>query len=224
MPDMSEAPEAAAARAVRERIARAAGRAGRDPAAITLVAAAKTVTPQRIRAAGVHDVGENRAQELIDARQALWSEPIRWHFIGALQRNKVKLVVGRVALIHSVEDAGLGAAVGRRAAEAGIVQDVLVEVNLSGEASKAGVAPEALGDLLDALASTEGLAVTGLMTIPAPGDPEDARPAFRRLAELRDTAGLEHCSMGMTGDFEVAVEEGATIVRVGTAIFGPRPA
>jgi PLP dependent protein len=216
-------PEAAAAQAVRDRIAAAAERAGRDPSAITLVAASKGIDPDRIRAAGVTDVGENRAQELLAKQAALADAPIRWHFIGALQANKVKAVAGRVALIHSVDDAALGSLIGRRATAEGATQDVLVEVNLSGEPSKAGCSPDGLADLLAGLRESPGLAVRGLMTVPAPGSSE-ARNAFRRLTELREANGLEHCSMGMTGDFEIAISEGATIVRVGTAIFGPRPA
>lgn len=219
---MSTTPEAAAARAVRERIAAAAEGAGRDPASVTLVAASKGVEPGRIRAAGVADVGENRAQDLLAKQATLEAEPLRWHFIGALQANKVKAVTGRVVLIHSVDSVALGEAIARRAHAAGSTQDVLVEVNLSGEPAKTGCRPHALADVLAGLREVPGLAVRGLMTVPAPGI-EAARPAFRRLAELRETHGLEHCSMGMSEDFEVAVSEGATIVRVGTAIFGPRP-
>lgn len=219
----SGSPEAAAAQRVRDRIAAACERAGRDPAGVTLVAASKTVAPERIAAAGVTDVGENRVQEMLEKMEALRDPAVRWHFIGALQRNKAAKVAGRVVLIHSVDSVGLGEAIARAAGRAGGVQDVLVEVNLSGERSKAGVEPERLDDLLAAL-RVPGLAVRGLMTIPAPGTPEDARPAFRRLAELAHDRGLEHRSMGMTNDFEVAIEEGATIVRVGTAIFGERAA
>lgn len=218
-------PERRAAAQVRARIALAAGRAGRDPANVVLVAAAKDVAPERILASGVPDVGENRAQEMRAKQEALAAHPIRWHFIGALQRNKVRSVVGRVELIHSVDSAALGRAIASRSAavRAG-PQRVLIEVNLSGEASKRGVAPEELEAVVAGLRSEAGLDVRGLMTIPAPGeDPEESRPAFRMLRGLRDEVGLEHLSMGMSADFEVAVEEGATIVRVGTAIFGPRP-
>lgn len=218
---MSNAPEAAAARAVRDRIATAAERAGRDPAAITLVAATKGVSPERIRAAGILDVGENRVRDLLAKQAALEDEPIRWHFIGALQTNKVKAVAGRVTLVHSIDSEKLGRAVGRRAADERLTQEVLVEVNVSGEASKAGCTPDTLPDLLAILAEVPGLAVKGLMTIPAPGV-EAARAAFRTLERLRASHGLQHCSMGMSDDFEIAVAEGATIVRVGTAIFGPR--
>lgn len=213
--------ERAAAEEVRRRIDAAAKRAGRDASGVILVAATKGVAPRRILASGIADVGENRAQDLIAKQRALTGAPIRWHFIGALQRNKVRSVVGRVALIHSVESAELGREISSRSA--GAAQGVLVEVNLSAERAKHGVAPDDLGVLLEELTPLAGLRVRGLMTVPAASsDPEASRPAFRRLRELRDTYGLQDLSMGMTGDFEVAVEEGATMIRIGTAIFGHR--
>ena len=218
---------------VRARIVDAALGSGRDPEAVRLVVVTKEVAPERIReaiAAGATDLGENRAQELVTKMDALaGSPPERWHFIGTLQRNKVKLVAGRVALIHSVDSPELGRAISERASSEGVVQDVLVEVNISGEASKHGVDQESAWSLVSSLAGLPGIRLTGLMTIAPPGSGIASREAFAGLRELRDRlrgelggSTLDELSMGMTSDFEVAVEEGATIVRVGTAIFGAR--
>lgn len=216
--------------AVRERIAHAAERAGRDPAEVLLVAVTKDVDPERILravAAGAADLGENRAQELVRKREALPDVPARWHFIGTLQRNKVRAVAGRVALIHSVDSVPLGESVARRAADSGSEQHVLVQVNVSGEGTKTGVDPAAAAEVVGALRAVPGLRVRGLTTIAPAEEPEAARASFRALRLLRDElagryAEVRELSMGMTSDFEAAVEEGATIVRVGTAIFGPR--
>jgi PLP dependent protein len=205
---------------VRARIAAAAGRAGRDPASVTLVAAAKTVSAPRVAevlALGVLDVGENRAQELLAKAPALAGEPSppRWHFVGRLQRNKVSSVAPWVTLWQSVDREPLGVAIARRAPGA----RVLVEVNLGAEAQKGGCEPSATPVLVDALRDL-GLDVGGLMTVhPQDGD---ARRWFVALRELGDRLGLHELSMGMTDDFDVAVEEGATIVRVGRALFGAR--
>ncbi|MGH9015548.1 MAG: YggS family pyridoxal phosphate-dependent enzyme, partial [Acidimicrobiia bacterium] len=205
---------------VRARIAAAAGRAGRDPASVTLVAAAKTVSAPRVAevlALGVLDVGENRAQELLAKAPALAAEPSppRWHFVGRLQRNKVSSVAPWVTLWQSVDREPLGVAIARRAPGA----RVLVEVNLGAEAQKGGCEPSATPVLVDALRDL-GLDVGGLMTVhPQDGD---ARRWFVALRELGDRLGLRELSMGMTDDFDVAVEEGATIVRVGRALFGAR--
>lgn len=233
---MSEEPRIAERLAeVRARIAGAAIGSGRDPAAVRLVVVTKEVPPERIREAidaGATDLGENRAQELAAKIEELSgvSSPHRWHFIGTLQRNKVKLVAGRVALIHSVDSAELGRAIAERGASSGTLQDVLVEVNVSGEASKHGVASEDAWGLVASLAGLPGIRVQGLMTLaPPPGAGIPSRAVFAGLRELRDRlrgelggATLDELSMGMTSDFEAAVEEGSTIVRVGTAIFGPR--
>lgn len=210
---------------VEERIELAATRAGRTRDDVTLVAVSKTHPPELVREAyraGARVFGENYAQELVVKQAALGDlGGARWHFIGRLQRNKAKDVAGRVALIHAVDSVELGAALGRRAE--GRAQDVLVQVNVAGEDTKAGVAPDALDELLDALARTPNVRVTGLMTMPPPVvDPNENRHWFRALAKLAGTRGLRELSMGMSGDFEVAIEEGATIVRVGTAIFGDR--
>jgi PLP dependent protein len=216
---------------VRARVARAAGRAGRSPEDVTVVAVSKTWPASLVRVAldaGVDALGENRAQELRDKAAALGPGP-RWHFIGPLQSNKVRLVVGVAELVHSVDRMSLADAIARRAVAAGAVQDVLVEVNVAGDPDKHGADPAAAADLCAEIAALEGVRVRGLMTMPPwPERPEDSRPHYRALRELGEAAaravpGATELSMGMTRDFEVAVEEGATIVRIGEAIFGPRP-
>lgn len=215
---------------VRRRIATAAERVGRDPGDVLLVGVAKTVPVAAVieaAAAGMDDVGENRAQELVVKAREL-GDRVRWHFIGRLQTNKVRHVVGTAALIHSVDSAHLAEAIAKRARVMKIDQEVLVEVNLSGEGSKSGIHPDHAIELARDADARTGITVRGLMTIPAfPEDPEDSRPAYGSLvrlsSELQESLpGARHLSMGMTRDFEVAVEEGATIVRVGEALFGPR--
>ncbi len=218
---------------VRSRIARAAVRAGRDPGAVTLVGVVKTVPEGAIREAvalGLSDLGENRVQEAEGHQAALAGVRVRWHLIGHLQRNKAGRAVERFDRVHGVDSAALAEALSRRAVAAGRRLPVMVEVNVSGEATKFGVAPEAVMGLLERVAALAGLALDGLMTVGPPvARPGDARPAFARLRALRDAGeralglGLPELSMGMSGDYEVAVEEGATMVRVGSAIFGERP-
>ena len=215
---------AAAITEVRSRIDGAARRAGREPDAVRLVAATKTVPAERVAEAvalGVTDVGENRAQELLakaDTLAATAPSPqadVCWHFLGRLQRNKVRSLAGRVAWWQSVDREPLGVAIARHAPGA----QVLVEVNLADEPQKGGCAPSDAGRLADALRES-GLRVEGLMTIPPEGD--DPRPWFAALRELGGDLGVHHLSMGMTDDYEIAVEEGATMVRIGRAIFGAR--
>jgi pyridoxal phosphate enzyme (YggS family) len=209
--------------AVRARIAAAAARAGRAPAAVCLIAVAKTKPAALVRAAlaaGATDIGENYVQEAV-AKRAEVAEPARWHLIGHLQRNKVVKALETFDCIHTVDRAELGAALARQAGLRGAPARVLVEVNVGGEASKRGVAPRHLPALLAALRDPH-LAVSGLMTVPPPGEPDATRPFFRQLRALAEAAGLAELSMGMTDDFEVAIEEGATMVRVGRAIFGAR--
>jgi pyridoxal phosphate enzyme (YggS family) len=215
--------------AVRRQVADAADVAGRDPDDVLVVAVTKThgidVIRQAIEA-GIDDFGENRVQEFL-GKYGLFPTA-RWHFIGSLQTNKAKDVVGRASLIHSVDSVRLLAEVDRRAQAAGVVQAVLLEVNVSGEASKHGFAPDDVREALVEASHMPGVAVKGLMTMAPFGRPEDARWVFRELRELRDSlremplngVELDELSMGMSNDFRVAVEEGATIVRVGTAIFG----
>jgi pyridoxal phosphate enzyme (YggS family) len=198
--------------------------------AVRIVAVTKTHGPEAVRAAaaaGLSDVGENRVQEAVQKQDALSGTDIRWHLIGTLQRNKAKHAVGRFALIHSVDRLDLAAEIDRRVAS-GARQAVLVQVNCSDEPQKGGVEPDALPELLDALAPLERLEVSGLMTMSAlTDDVHEQRRAFRRLRELRDAAqqsghALPELSMGMSGDFPVAVEEGATMIRLGTVLFGER--
>lgn len=182
-------------------------------------------TLREAHAAGLQDFGENYAQELREKSEALLD--VRWHFIGPLQSNKVKLVAG-THLVHSVDRAKLLG----KLESLGVAQDVLVQVNVAAEPQKAGVAPDELPALLDRFADLDHVRCRGLMLIPPQGAPEATRPHFAALRTLRDDLAqtarphveLEHLSMGMSADFEVAIEEGATLVRVGTAIFGPRPA
>ncbi|HEY5656571.1 MAG TPA: YggS family pyridoxal phosphate-dependent enzyme [Myxococcota bacterium] len=226
--------------AVRDRVRRAAERAGRSPDEIALVGVSKrkpaALVAEAVRA-GLRHVGENYVQEAVpkisEVKELLDAVDIaapRWHFIGALQRNKARHVAECFDLIETVDRAPLAEALEQRARAAGRTLEVLLQVNVSGESQKAGVDPEALPALLAASAAWPHLRVTGLMSIPAPeDDPEASRPAFARLRQLRDHlrttpqgAGLRELSMGMSADFEVAIEEGATIIRVGTAIFGAR--
>ncbi len=207
---------------VRERIARAAQRAGRRSEDVLLIAVSKTVPVERVRdaiTAGVPALGENRVQ---DAREkiAVLGRPVPWHLIGRLQGNKARDAVDLFDVVHSLDRLSLASEIGRRARRP---VDVLVEVNLAGEASKGGFPPTEVKTAVEALRSLPALRVRGLMAIPpAEADPEKARPWFRALRELRDSTGLAELSMGMSGDFEVAIEEGATMIRIGTAIFGER--
>jgi PLP dependent protein len=207
---------------VRARIRDAAIRAGRDPSELTLVAVSKRHPAEAIREAyaeGQRDFGENYAQELEEKARALADLPdLRLHFIGHLQRNKAKLVAPNVAFVHTVDSLALAQAIERRAE--GNAPKLLIHVNVAGEAQKSGVAPDAVEGLRDAIARETSLEVEGLMTIPpAEGDP---RPHFEALAALARRLGLAEISMGMSDDLEAAVAAGATLVRVGTAIFGPR--
>ena len=219
---------------VRGRIRAAAARSGRKPEDVVLVGVTKTVEVERVREAvglGLTDLGENRVQEAQAKIAALGRDRARWHLIGHLQRNKAARAIGLFDRVHSVDDVDLAESLSRHAVAAGRALPVLVEVNVSGEATKFGVAPGMLGPLLERVATLPGLRLDGLMTVGAPvGDAEEARPAFARLRALRDEAErrlgrrLPELSMGMSGDFEVAVEEGSTMVRVGSALFGARPA
>jgi hypothetical protein len=221
---------------VRGRLARAAGRAGRDPADVRLVAVSKTFGYEHIRAAaaaGQTEFGENRVQEALQKIAGSTESEIRWHLVGHLQSNKARKAATSFACIHSLDSVGLLEQIERAAAEAGVTPELLIEVDLAGEASKHGVKPEGVPPILERAARCRAARVTGLMVLPPfSAEPEGARPYFRRLRELGDRlraegvdpSMLRDLSMGMSHDFEVAVEEGATIVRVGTAIFGPRGA
>jgi len=206
-------------------IAAACRRSGRSPDDVLLIAVSKTVEIERIRAAlaaGVACLGENRVQEAREKIDTL-GRPVPWHLIGPLQTNKAKDAARLFDWIHSMDRLELATELSRRARALGRTVDVLLEVNVGEEPQKAGARPQEIKSLLDAVAGLDGIRVRGLMAIPpVVAEAEQSRPQFRRLRELRDAAGLEHLSMGMSADFEVAVEEGATMVRVGTAIFGPR--
>jgi len=218
----------------RQEAAQAAQGCGRNPEEITLVAVSKLHPAKAVAVladAGHRDFGENYIQEALGKQEELSGRDIRWHFIGHLQSNKAKFAAGRFALIHTLDSAKLARALHNRAQDMNIRQDVLIQVNVSGEEQKFGVSQDGLGELAEAVAGFSGLALKGLMSMPPFFDrPEAARPYFARLRELRDKAEsdlgvrLPHLSMGMTGDFPVAIQEGATIIRIGTKIFGPRPA
>ncbi|HVG52941.1 MAG TPA: YggS family pyridoxal phosphate-dependent enzyme [Vicinamibacterales bacterium] len=219
---------------VRARIDAAARGAGRDPSSVRLVAVSKTFPIDAVReafAAGQRDFGENRVQEALEKIEAARDLDVRWHLLGHLQTNKAKKAAPAFAMIQSVDSVELLRKLDAAAVEAGVAPELLIQVDLAGEATKFGARPEEVPAILEAAAGCRAAQVVGLMTIPPiPDTPEDARPWFRRLRELRDgwlsdgrsASVLRELSMGMSGDFEVAVAEGATIVRVGTAIFGSR--
>ena len=222
-------------RRVRAAVDAACVAAGREPSSVTVVAVSKlhpAAAVDEVAAAGATDVGENYAQELVVKRAAVSaaSANLRWHFIGRLQRNKARLVAGQVALVHAVDSLDLAVELGKRARALGAIQPILAAINVGGETQKTGVAADAAAALIDALRTVDGVRLDGLMTMPPPADdPEAVRPAFRALRQLRDslataTSPLPELSMGMSGDFAVAIAEGATLVRIGTAIFGERPA
>jgi hypothetical protein len=226
-------PIADTIKTIQNRIVAAAKRAGRDPASIRLVVVTKTIDPERIReaaAAGALILGENRVQEAKEKIEQLGAIA-QWHLIGRLQTNKAKYAVKLFDLIHSVDSIDLALEIDRQAAKTGKVQDVLIEVSIAGESAKAGVEREGAAGLIREAAKLRNISIKGLMTIPPfLDDPEEVRPYFLALRELAaDIAqerisgvSMQELSMGMSNDFEAAIEEGATMVRVGTAIFGPR--
>jgi pyridoxal phosphate enzyme (YggS family) len=218
---------------VRARIERAAGRAGRDPAAVRLIAVSKTFSADYVRAAadaGQIDFGENKVQEALQKIDQTPDLAIRWHLIGHLQSNKAKKV-GRFDVVHSIDDAALVGKVDEAAQAAGRRIELLVQVDLAGETTKHGAREQELASIFDAGRAAQAVTIAGLMILPpAVEDPEAARPYFRALRGVRDRlvasgvnpTAVRELSMGMSHDFEVAVEEGATLVRVGTAVFGSR--
>lgn len=218
---------------VEEHVQEACKRAGRSREEVTLIAVSKTKPLemlQEIYGEGVRDFGENKVQELCDKMEQLPSD-IRWHMIGHLQRNKVKYIVGKVALIHSVDTYRLAEEINIQAKKRGIIVPILVEVNIAGEKTKFGTTAEDAMLLVEEISKLENVRIRGLMTIaPFVENPEDNRLYFRKIKQLSvditnkniDNVSMEILSMGMTGDYEVAIEEGATMVRVGTGIFGAR--
>ncbi len=219
---------------IREKIFKAALRAERDSTGIRIVAVSKSVNPERVieaYAAGIDTFGESYAQEFRDKYpivDSILGRKVKWHFVGRIQRNKVKYIVGKVELIHSLDNIKVAEEINGRAKSLGINVHALIEVN-AGEESKGGVNFENVKGFIESLRAFQNIETDGLMIMaPSFNEPEMSRPYFRKLRELRDGLKkdfpkLNQLSMGMSADFEVAVEEGSTIVRIGTAIFGPRP-
>jgi len=220
---------------IKRRIIEAAKRAGRDPSGVRLLAVTKEqsdVTVAEGIQAGMTLLGENKVQEASSKIEALGRNGLEWHFIGRLQKNKVKFIFDLFDLIHSVDSLALAEAIHKTAQKIGSCMPVLLQINISGEESKLGMDPLDLPKEIEGVAKLEGVKIKGLMTIPPyTSDPENSRPYYARLRELRDTCSslnipricLDELSMGMSNDYEVAIEEGATLVRVGTGLFGPRP-
>ena len=218
---------------VRRTIEEACHRSGRDISEVTLVAVTKTVAVSLIEAgivAGMTHLGENRPQEIV-RKKALIDQDVHWHLIGQLQRNKVKDMVGVSWLIHSLDRVSLADEIEKRAGQQGMVQPVLLQVNISGEDTKSGMEPGTVIPFIEEMAERPHLKVTGLMTIaPNVSDPEDARPVFKKAKILYDSIAdmdyphvdMRYLSMGMSNDYEVAIEEGSTMVRIGRALFGER--
>jgi len=218
---------------VREKISRAAERAGRDPAGIRIVAVTKTHPPEVVDQAvkaGLKDVGENKVQEFLD-KEGMVKEDCRWHFVGHLQRNKVNKIIGSFELIHSLDSLKLARKINKSSLREGVVTSVLVQVNTSGEESKYGIEPDEAEELCEAVSSYEGIRVKGLMTMaPWVEDRGVIRRTFSALRMLADkirsrkieNISMDELSMGMTDDFEIAVAEGATMLRLGRVLFGPR--
>ncbi len=221
---------------IRGRIDQACRKAGRQASDVTLLAVSKTfpaASVGEVVSCGVTDIGENYVQELLAKKEALADERIRWHFIGHLQSNKVKYIAGWIHLIHAVDSTSLAEEINKKAESAGRIIDILLEVNSTGEESKFGISPRDAEGLVRSVEHCENIRVCGLMTMSLfLPDPEGSRPYYRSMSKLRDrlsrldqkNVDMKHLSMGMTGDFEVAIEEGATIVRIGTALFGKRKA
>jgi len=221
-------------RDVQDKVHRAALRAKRDPDEIKILAVTKTVNPERIVEAvkaGIDTFGESYAQEFRDKHkivESILGRKVKWHFVGRIQRNKVKYIAGKVELIHSLDNIKVAEQINRRAENQGITVQALIEVN-AGEELKGGVNFADVREFLEDLRRFPNIGIEGLMIMPPYFDePEMSRPYFRKLRELRDRLkkdfpGLDQLSMGMSADFEIAIEEGSTIVRIGTAIFGPRP-
>ncbi|MCS7228548.1 MAG: YggS family pyridoxal phosphate-dependent enzyme [Candidatus Kryptonium sp.] len=220
---------------IRQKIREVCQKVGRNPEEITIVAVTKTVPVDKIKEAinaGINDIGENRVQELLEKKSYIDIQNVRWHFVGHLQTNKVKYIVDFVHLIHSVDSLKLALEIEKRAKRINRIVDVLIEVNTSGEKTKYGVKPEETTELVKQISeSCEFVRIKGLMTVAAYlPNPEDVRPMFKLLRQLSDeikkldlkNVEMKHLSMGMSNDYWIAVEEGATIVRIGTAIFGPR--
>jgi PLP dependent protein len=206
------------------RIAAACRRAGRDRSAVHLVAVTKTFPAADVQfaiEAGVTDIGENKVQEARDKKPVV-AGAARWHLIGHLQSNKARDAVRLFDLIHTVDSLSLAQKIGQAAAAAGKTQQVLLQVNIGREPQKSGVDPDEVDELARGVAAVPSLKLSGVMAIPPPGEPEEMRRWFREMRAIRERLGVSQLSIGMTDDFEIAIEEGATIIRVGRAIFGSR--
>lgn len=220
-------------KSIREKIDNAAQKAGRDPKDVLLLAVSKTVDVPRIKAAvaeGLDELGENHVQEIMEKYEPMGPD-VKWHMIGHLQTNKVKYIIDKVKLIHSVESLKLAEEINKQAKKHGLVMDILVEINMAKEESKYGIMPEDAPSFIESLSSLENIRVRGLMTVaPNVENGEENRVYFRNMKKLLvdinakniNNINMDVLSMGMTGDYITAVEEGATIVRVGTGIFGKR--
>ena len=218
---------------VEDKIFAACKRVGRNPEEVTLIAVSKTMPVQAIKEAmeyGIIEFGENRPQELRD-KQAEITEPLHWHMIGSLQTNKLKYVIGKTVLIHSVDSVHLAQAIHEMSEKKGVVSDILLEINIAGEESKHGLSPEELETMVSMLASLSNIRIRGLMTVaPYTENAEENLIYYKQMKQLMvdinskniDNVYMDILSMGMTGDYEIAIEEGATLVRVGTGIFGHR--
>lgn len=218
---------------VKKRISEAAKAAGRNENEVTLIAVSKTKPVEMIKEAydtGIRDFGENKVQEIMEKYPLLPSD-IRWHLIGHLQTNKVKYIIDKVCMIHSVDSLKLAEEISRQAVKHNVTVDILIEVNVAAEESKFGVRPEDVTDLCRDISTLPGIRIRGLMTVaPFTADPEENRPVFCALRQLFvdidgkniDNVCMDCLSMGMSGDYTVAIEEGATFVRIGTSIFGQR--
>lgn len=220
-------------REVKDRIAHAAIRSGRQPEDITLIAVTKTLPVDVINAAigfGVADIGENKVQEVTDKYEQVMGGP-KWHLIGHLQTNKVKYIIDKVALIHSVDSFRLAEEISKRAEKAGLIMDILVQINVAEESTKFGLSVEEVTELVEAISVLPGIRIKGLMTIaPFIDDEAELRKYFAQMKEIFETlkktmynkADMTYLSMGMTNDYELAIEEGANMVRIGTGLFGAR--
>lgn len=217
-----------------ERTAQAAKRSGRNLEDITVIGVSKTVDAQRAKEAvegGLINLGENRVQELVKKYDELSDINVNWHLIGHLQKNKVKYIIDKVSLIHSVESLSLAEEINKRALQHNLVANILIELNIGGEESKFGLSEESVYEFVKSMDQFENIKVLGLMTVaPYKENPEEVRWVFKKMKEIFDrisnmnlkNVDMKYLSMGMTNDFEIAIEEGANIIRIGTAIFGER--
>ena len=217
-----------------KRVGNACKKAGRNPGDITVVAVSKTVDYQRAKEAveaGINNLGENRVQELVKKYEDMKDTDAKWHMIGHLQKNKVKYIIDKTVLIHSVESLELAEEINKRANKNNLIADILIELNIGEEESKFGITEERVYDFINSMDKFDNIRVLGLMTVaPFCENPEDVRWVFKKMKNIYDKVStmklqnvqMKYLSMGMTNDFEIAIEEGSNIIRIGTAIFGAR--